>query len=64
VLSFPQPVYPTGWWSATLARSDDTPLAMPDAIGGLATEYYTADIHRAAFAQPAFLRRELAGKPG
>lgn len=64
VLSFPLPVYPTGWWSAALARVDDAPLAMPDTIGGLATEYYTADIHRAAFAQPAFLQRELADKLG
>lgn len=62
VLSFPQPVYPTGWWSATLARTDDTPPAMPDDIGDLATDYYTVEIHRAAFAQAAFLRRELAEK--
>lgn len=62
VLSFPQPVYPTGWWSATLARADATPLTMPGDTGDLATEYYNAGIHRAAFAQPAFLRRELADK--
>lgn len=62
VLSFPQPVYPTGWWSATLARADATPLIMPGDTGDLATEYYNAGIHRAAFAQPAFLRRELANK--
>lgn len=62
VLSFPQPVYPTGWWSATLARAGDTPPGMPEDIGDLDTDYYTAEIHRAAFAQPAFLRRELTEK--
>ncbi|MES1942511.1 spermidine synthase [Salinisphaera sp. PC39] len=64
VLSFPLPVYPTGWWSATLARVDDTPLIEPEDedIGDLATDYYTAAIHRGALAQPAFLRRELAEK--
>lgn len=63
-LFFPQPVYPSGWWSATLARKGE-------AIAGFrtddveqrpfATRYYNADIHRAAFAQPEFFRRDLNG---
>lgn len=59
VLSFPQPSYPTGWWSATLACKDDTPLQAPAQLGGVATSYYCPAIHLAAFAQPAFLARHL-----
>jgi len=55
-LPFPQPCYPTGWWSCTLARK-------PGAAGfdfreadarakGFETRYYTADIHRGALATP------------
>ncbi len=62
-LFFPQAVYPSGWWSATMARKAEV-------IGGFreeaverrpfATRYYNADIHRAALAQPEFFRREIA----
>src|SRR5690606_8823588 len=61
---FPQPVYPSGWWSATMARKgraidsfrEAEALAAPEKFG---TKYYTADIHRAALAMPAFFRREI-----
>jgi len=56
-LFFPQPVYPSGWWSATLACKEGH-------IGGFreqdaeqrpfTTRYYSPEIHRAAFAAPAF----------
>lgn len=61
-LHFPQPVYPTGWWTATLAGRDGavTFARSRDAEApGFHTEYYTAEIHRAALAQPAFVRRAL-----
>lgn len=64
VLSYPQPVYPTGWWSATLACRDDVRLQSPAHTGNVRTRYYTPAIHRAAFAQPAFLERELAERLG
>jgi spermidine synthase len=61
-LFFPQAVYPSGWWSATMSRKGE-------AIGGFreesvqrrtfATRYYNAEIHRAALAQPEFFRRDL-----
>jgi spermidine synthase len=55
---YPMPLYPTGWWSATLAgkilirntREKDA-RALP-----FKTDYYTADIHQAAFVQPAFFK--------
>ncbi|WP_423246883.1 polyamine aminopropyltransferase [Spectribacter hydrogenoxidans] len=59
VLSFPQPVYPTGWWSATMAAKSDGALQAPTHVAGLETHYYTPAIHQAAFAQPAFLERQL-----
>lgn len=61
---FPQPVYPSGWWSATMARKgraiDSFREAEAHAASGiLQTKYYTAEIHRAAYAMPAFFRREI-----
>jgi spermidine synthase len=60
-LFFPQCVYPSGWWSATLACK--TPFAgfrKEDAAAkGFATMFYNADIHQAALAQPEFFKREL-----
>lgn len=66
-LHFPQPVYPTGWWTATMARTEGEPSFVREADAraldtdsGFPTEYYTADIHRAAQAQPAFMQRALS----
>ncbi len=61
-LHFPQPIYPTGWWSATLACKGGVVAfeRASDAAGpAFATDYYTPDIHRAALAQPAFVQRAL-----
>ncbi len=60
-LFFPQPVYPSGWWSATAARwrggFDD--FRERDALNKpFATRYYNSAIHRAAMATPEFFRRE------
>jgi len=60
---FPQPIYPTGWWTATAARIDgEVTFERAADAEALAfhTEYYTADIHRGALAQPAFMQRALA----
>lgn len=61
-LPFPQPVYPTGWWSCTMAR-DSLPLdgfrEQDSANKPFATEYYNAAIHRGALAQPEFMKRAL-----
>jgi len=52
-LGFPQPCYPSGWWSATQARKHGV-LAPPDpdrvAESGIRTRYYSAEIHRGALA--------------
>ena len=62
-LFFPQPIYPTGWWSATIgaknSRLDDFRSA-DVAARAFETTYYNAEIHRAAFAQPEFFRKARA----
>ena len=61
-LFFPQTIYPSGWWSATMARKgrpiDDFRRADAEARG-FSTRYYNADIHAAALAQPEFFRAKL-----
>ncbi|RJS91401.1 polyamine aminopropyltransferase [Salinisphaera sp. Q1T1-3] len=57
LVGFPQPSYPSGWWSASLAPARARALAEPPAAIPFHCDYYTADIHRAAFARPAFLAR-------
>ena len=56
-LFFPVPVYPTGWWSATLAAKQ-APLAIQRPAAAVApdftTRYYNAAIHKAAFAEPTY----------
>ncbi|WP_423823001.1 polyamine aminopropyltransferase [Salinisphaera sp. SPP-AMP-43] len=59
LISFPQPSYPTGWWSATLAVRDKRALAEPGQVLGFHTDYYTPAMHQACFAQPAFMQRLL-----
>jgi spermidine synthase len=64
-LFFPQTIYPSGWWSATMARKgaaidgfrrDDV------AARGFETRYYNADIHVAGLAQPEFFRKRFGSK--
>ena len=59
-LFFPQPIYPTGWWSATIGAKNGTIEAFrEDEAEDLPfeTRYYNAAIHRAAFAEPQFFRQ-------
>ena len=64
-LPFPQPSYPTGWWSCTLARkgTDDFAgfRAADAAAKRFATRYYNAGVHRAALSAPEFLVQAFAG---
>jgi spermidine synthase len=63
-LPFPQPCYPTGWWSCTMARKGGAFDGFRERYAAgkpFATRYYNADIHRAALAQPEFMREALSG---
>jgi spermidine synthase len=62
-LPFPQPCYPTGWWSCTLARKgqgfefrEADVRAKP-----FETLYYTAEIHKGAQSLPPFVEQALEG---
>lgn len=61
-LTFPQPVYPSGWWSATMARKDANLNNFREAAAerrNFETRYYSAATHRASLALPPFLREAL-----
>src|SRR5690606_6241225 len=60
-LPFPQPCYPTGWWSCTLARkAGGFDFREADARGkAFATRYYSADIHKGAATLPPFVAGAL-----
>jgi len=58
-LNFPQCVYPSGWWSATMAGKDIDlhHFRRADCANrSFETAYYNEDIHQAALAQPQFMR--------
>ena len=62
LVTFPQPVYPSGWWSASYARKTRGKLAArlaPAALKKLKMRYYNAETHRAAFAVPEFIKDAL-----
>lgn len=61
-LVFPQCIYPSGWWSGTLASASPISGFREADVAGkdFATQYYNADVHRAAFALPEFLKVRLA----
>ncbi|MDI4661392.1 MULTISPECIES: polyamine aminopropyltransferase [Cobetia] len=61
-LPFPQPVYPSGWWSCTLAGKgcDVKSFREEDAAAAtFARDFYTVEAHRAALVLPPFMQRLL-----
>ncbi|MBA3581309.1 MAG: polyamine aminopropyltransferase [Gammaproteobacteria bacterium] len=61
-LFFPQPIYPSGWWSATIAAKQTINFKRREAAEkkNFETVYYNAEIHTAAFAQPEFFKKRQA----
>lgn len=63
LLSYPLPVYPSGWWSASIACVDGSLSFAREAVAETLpfnTRYYNAAVHRAAFANPQFVKEYLA----
>jgi spermidine synthase len=60
-LPFPQPCYPTGWWSVTLARKGEGfDFREADARAkAFKTKYYTPDLHRGVLVAPPFVAEAL-----
>ena len=63
-LHFPQPCYPTGWWSVTMASKQEDfafDYRYADvAVRGFATEYYCEKVHASARVLPPFVARAFA----
>jgi spermidine synthase len=61
-LFFPQCLYPSGWWSATIAgKSDLSKFREQDSANKqFDTVYYNVDIHKASLAQPEFFKKAFA----
>lgn len=58
-LSFPVVGYPSGWWSGTMAGKNRDLTAFRETAAKaktFKTEYYNADMHRAALAVPEFCK--------
>ena len=65
-LPFPQPCYPTGWWSVTLARKGQG-FAFRDgdaAAKGFKTKYYNAHLHQGVLVAPPFVAEALGEAQG
>jgi spermidine synthase len=63
-LPFPQPCYPTGWWSVTLARKGESSFdfRQADSAGkSFDTLYYTAALHTGVLVTPPFVASALKG---
>ncbi|HUS24373.1 MAG TPA: polyamine aminopropyltransferase [Candidatus Binatia bacterium] len=59
---FPQTIYPSGWWSGSIARKKKGKLAErldARAIRKLGAKFYNAETHRAAFALPTYVADAL-----
>ncbi len=60
---FPQPIYPSGWWSCTLGKKQgEAKEFRKEAAHNMEfeTEYYSADIHQGALTLPPFMKKILA----
>lgn len=61
MLHFPQVIYPSGWWSGSIALKQAAPLAERlDQADALDTQFYNRETHKAAFALPTFVKKALA----
>jgi len=64
LLPFPQPCYPTGYWSCLIASKEPRDLAhfreAEAEAKPFATEYYSAAIHRGALSLPPFVAKALS----
>ncbi|MEN1943158.1 polyamine aminopropyltransferase [Luteimonas sp. MJ293] len=61
-LPFPQPCYPSGWWSCTLARKAGHGFDFRQAdaaASAFKTSYYSAEMHTAAQVLPPFMQEAL-----
>jgi spermidine synthase len=61
-LFFPQPSYPSGWWTATMAGGQEFTGRLREADAAnksFETSYYNAAMHQAALTMPEFFKKAL-----
>ncbi|MEM9182909.1 MAG: polyamine aminopropyltransferase [Pseudomonadota bacterium] len=63
-LLFPQPCYPSGWWSATLASASRDLTQVRNLDDQIPCRYYSRAIHQAAATLPPGLQRSLGEVSG
>ncbi|TVQ47495.1 MAG: polyamine aminopropyltransferase [Gammaproteobacteria bacterium] len=63
-LQFPQPTYPSGWWSVTLAGGDVLEAEPRPAAGQLDTRFYSGEVHTASRVLPSFVGKALGYSAG
>ncbi|MCH8536343.1 MAG: polyamine aminopropyltransferase [Alkalimonas sp.] len=64
-LNFPQMIYPSGWWTCTLARKEESFSGFREADAATAqldADYYNVEIHKAAMALPNFVQKAFASQ--
>jgi spermidine synthase len=61
-LFFPQCLYPSGWWSATIASKAELSAFREQDCSNkrFDTVYYNTDIHKASLAQPEFFKKAFS----
>jgi spermidine synthase len=60
LLHFPQVIYPSGWWSGSIALKQKGGLVSRlEHAETLDTQFYNTDTHKAAFALPTFVKKAL-----
>ncbi|MDO9214917.1 MAG: polyamine aminopropyltransferase [Methylococcales bacterium] len=61
-LFFPQCLYPSGWWSATIASKAELAAFREQDCANkpFETVYYNTDIHKASLAQPEFFKKAFS----
>ncbi|MFN2382014.1 MAG: polyamine aminopropyltransferase, partial [Guyparkeria sp.] len=60
-LLFPQPVYPGGSITGTLARKTGSLDQVRPLAAGVTTRYYRTELHRGLLAMPPFMQEALSG---
>jgi spermidine synthase len=62
LLHFPQVIYPSGWWSGSIAfKQAGSKVSRLEQADALDTQFYNRDTHAAAFALPTYVKKALAG---
>ncbi|MES2683369.1 MAG: polyamine aminopropyltransferase [Pseudomonadota bacterium] len=61
LLHFPQVIYPSGWWSGSIAfKKAGTKVSRLEKADELDTQYYNRDTHAGAFALPTYVKKAIA----